>query len=130
LINSYNQKENLSADELITEQNLEDGIFPWSIANDSKRDPVYSIVNFLIIVRNFFSETFQRKYKIVNTWMLLKRNQEEITIVEGEMFQFLKNIKDNCLKVEETSDADEKKANDVLDKVRKKNCCHVYFFNV
>jgi len=116
LINSYNQKENLSADELITEQNLEDGIFPWSIANDSKRDPVYSIVNFLIIVRN--------------TWMLLKRNQEEITIVEGEMFQFLKNIKDNCLKVEETSDADEKKANDVLDKVRKKNCCHVYFFNV
>lgn len=52
--------------------------------------------------------------------MLLKRNEEEIAIIEGEMCQFLKNIKENYLKLQETSAADEKKSNDVSDKVKKK----------
>lgn len=56
----------------------------------------------------FFSpETFQKKYRAVNTWMLLNRNKEETLIVEREMSQFLKNIYEKCTELDRTAAADE-----------------------
>lgn len=111
-----NEINNISTDFKVTAEHFSEGVFPWNEAN--QRMFLCSKFYLLFLLSRIFRiVSFKENFKIVDCWMLRKRNAEQIVQSKKEMYQFLKCIERHTTSIKVEIDELKKEANslDVLE---------------